>query len=40
VQLGPFGGAEDVGAAIWPWAVAWTVVATVLGAVAFARRDL
>jgi ABC-type transport system involved in multi-copper enzyme maturation permease subunit len=40
VQLGPFGGAEDIGATIWPWAAAWTAVATALAAVAFSRRDL
>ena len=40
VQLGPFGGAEDIGAGIWPWAAAWTALATGLAAVAFSRRDL
>lgn len=40
VQLGPFGGASDVGAAVWPWVVVWTVGALALAAVAFRRRDL
>lgn len=40
VQLGPFGGANDVSAAIWPWAVAWSAVVMALAAVAFHRRDL
>jgi Cu-processing system permease protein len=40
VQLGPFGGASNVGAAIWPWAVAWSAVVLALAAWAFGRRDL
>ena len=40
VQLGPFGGASDVGAAIWPWAVAWSAAVLALAALAFRRRDL
>ena len=40
VQLGPFGGASKVGAAIWPWAVAWSTAVMALAAVAFGRRDL
>lgn len=40
VQLGPFGGADDVGAAIWPWAIAWSAVVLALAALAFSRRDL
>jgi ABC-2 type transport system permease protein len=40
VQLGPLGGASDTSAAIWPWAVAWTVAAMALAALAFHRRDL
>jgi Cu-processing system permease protein len=40
VQLGPFGGASDVSAAIWPWAVAWSTAVMVLAALAFGRRDL
>lgn len=40
VQLGPFGGASNVGAAIWPWAVAWSTAVLALAALAFRRRDL
>ena len=40
VQLGPFGGASDVSAAIWPWAVAWSAIVLALAALAFSRRDL
>lgn len=40
VQLGPFGGASDVGAAIWLWAVAWSAAVMALAALAFRRRDL
>lgn len=40
VQLGPFGGASDISAAIWPWAIAWSAVVLALAAVAFGRRDL
>jgi len=40
VQLGPFGGASDISAAIWPWAVAWSAVVLALAALAFSRRDL
>jgi Cu-processing system permease protein len=40
VQLGPFGGASNVGAAIWPWAVAWSAAVLTLAALAFGRRDL
>jgi ABC-type transport system involved in multi-copper enzyme maturation permease subunit len=40
VQLGPFGGASSVGAAIWPWAVAWSTAVLALAALAFRRRDL
>ena len=40
VQLGPFGGASTVGAAIWPWAVVWSTAVLALAALAFHRRDL
>ncbi|MFA4929008.1 MAG: ABC transporter permease subunit [Patulibacter sp.] len=40
VQLGPFGGASDMSAGIWPWAVAWTAVVMTLAALLFRRRDL
>jgi Cu-processing system permease protein len=40
VELGPFGGASNVSAAIWPWAVAWSAAVLALAALAFGRRDL
>ena len=40
VQLGPFGGASNVSAAIWPYAVAWSAAVLALAAWAFSRRDL
>jgi Cu-processing system permease protein len=40
VRLGPFGGASDVGGAIWLWAVAWSAAVLALAALAFSRRDL
>lgn len=40
VRLGPFGGASNVGAAIWPWAVTWSTAVLALAALAFRRRDL
>lgn len=40
VRLGPLGGASDMGAAIWPWAVAWTAAVLALAAVSFRRLDL
>ncbi len=40
VQLGPFGGASNVSATIWPWAIAWSAAVLALAALAFGRRDL
>lgn len=40
VQLGPFGGASNVSATIWPWAVGWSAAVLALAALAFGRRDL
>jgi Cu-processing system permease protein len=40
IQLGPFGAANDVSAAIWPWAVAWAAGVMGIAALAFGRRDL
>jgi Cu-processing system permease protein len=40
VQLGPFGGASNVGVGIWPYAVVWSAAVLALAAVAFGRRDL
>jgi ABC-type transport system involved in multi-copper enzyme maturation permease subunit len=40
VELGPFGGAEERGAILWPYAAAYVAAVTAAAAVAFARRDL
>lgn len=40
VQLGPFGGASDIGGAIWPWAIAWCAAVMTGAAWLFRRRDL
>jgi len=40
VQLGPFGGASEVSAGIWLWAIAWSAAVLALAAIAFSRRDL
>lgn len=40
VQLGPFGGAQAAGAALWPFAIVWTAAALALAAWSFAKRDL
>jgi Cu-processing system permease protein len=40
VQLGPFGGASNVSAAIWLWAITWSAAVLALAALAFRRRDL
>jgi ABC-type transport system involved in multi-copper enzyme maturation permease subunit len=40
VELGPFGGAEERGAILWPYAAAYAAALTVAAALAFARRDL
>jgi Cu-processing system permease protein len=40
VELGPFGGADEVGAGIWLWAVVWSAAVMALAAWAFSRRDL
>lgn len=40
VELGPFGGADDVGTGIWLWAVVWSALVMALAALAFSRRDL
>jgi Cu-processing system permease protein len=40
VQLGPFGGANDASAAIWPYAVLWSAAVMALAALLFRRRDL
>lgn len=40
VQLGPFGGARDAGALLWPWAVAYLVLVAAATAWRFRRMDL
>jgi Cu-processing system permease protein len=40
VSLGPFGGAQESGAALWPFAVAYVAAAFAAAAGLFARRDL
>jgi ABC-type transport system involved in multi-copper enzyme maturation permease subunit len=40
IDLGPFGGAEDFGPLLWPWAVAYLGLVGFLALRAFARRDL
>jgi len=40
IDLGPFGGAEDFGPLLWPYAIAYLAVVGFLAQRAFARRDL
>jgi len=40
VQLGPFGGAQEAGAGLWLWTVAYLALIGLGARVAFARRDL
>jgi ABC-type transport system involved in multi-copper enzyme maturation permease subunit len=40
VDLGPFGGAQEAGFALWPYAVLYVAVVVGLAALSFARRDL
>jgi ABC-type transport system involved in multi-copper enzyme maturation permease subunit len=40
IDLGPFGGAEDFGPLLWPWAVAYLGLVGWAALRAFARRDL
>jgi Cu-processing system permease protein len=40
IDLGPFGGAEQAGPLLWPWAVAYLALVGAAAAAAFARRDL
>jgi ABC-type transport system involved in multi-copper enzyme maturation permease subunit len=40
IDLGPFGGAQSAGAALWPFTLAYLAAVGVLAAWAFARRDL
>jgi ABC-type transport system involved in multi-copper enzyme maturation permease subunit len=40
VQLGPFGGARDGGALLWPWAAAYLAMVSAAAAYRFSRLDL
>lgn len=40
VHLGPFGGAQEGGALLWPWTVVWLALVAAATRAAFARRDL
>jgi Cu-processing system permease protein len=40
VQLGPFGGAQEAGPLLWPWAAAYLALIAGAARLAFARRDL
>jgi Cu-processing system permease protein len=40
IDLGPFGGAEDASALLWPWTIAYVALVGAGAAAAFARRDL
>lgn len=40
VELGPFGGAEERGAVLWPYTGAYVAAVTAAAAAVFARRDL
>jgi Cu-processing system permease protein len=40
VQLGPFGGAEEAGAGLWAWTLAYLALVGAAARLAFARRDL
>jgi Cu-processing system permease protein len=40
ISLGPFGGAEEAGPLLWPWAIAYVLLVGAGASAAFARRDL
>ena len=40
ISLGPFGGAEEAGALLWPWTLLYLALVGAGAAAAFARRDL
>ena len=40
VRLGPFGGAQEAGPLLWPWALAYLCLLGAAAVVGFARRDL
>ena len=40
LELGPFGGAQDAGAFLWPWTLAYVALLGVTALAVFARKDL
>ena len=40
IDLGPFGGAEDFGPLLWPWAIVYLAIVGAIAVRAFAARDL
>jgi Cu-processing system permease protein len=40
LSLGPFGGAQEAGALLWPWALTYVTLVGCLALAAFARKDL
>jgi Cu-processing system permease protein len=40
ISLGPFGGAEEASALLWPWTLAYLALVGLAASAAFARRDL
>ncbi|CAN5552233.1 hypothetical protein BH20ACT19_BH20ACT19_09580 [soil metagenome] len=40
VELGPFGGAQEFGPMLWPWAVVYVLLVGLAARAGFARRDL
>jgi ABC-type transport system involved in multi-copper enzyme maturation permease subunit len=40
LSLGPFGGAQDAGLLLWPWALTYVALVGSIALVAFARKDL
>ena len=40
INLGPFGGAEEAGALLWPWTLLYLALVGIGASAAFARRDL
>jgi hypothetical protein len=40
LSLGPFGGAQDAGAFLWPWTLAYVALVGWIALAAFSRKDL
>ena len=40
INVGPFGGAEEAGALLWPWTLAYLALVGLGASAAFSRRDL